>query len=39
MFQRGDAAAERRGHHVEVEAKLPKPPWQEMVEESILGAG
>jgi len=25
----GDAAAERRGHHVEVEAKLPKPPWQE----------
>ncbi|CAJ1414408.1 unnamed protein product [Effrenium voratum] len=25
----GEAAAERRGHHVEVEAKLPRPPWQD----------
>lgn len=25
----GEATAERRGHHVEVEAKLPRPPWQE----------
>jgi len=25
----GEAAAERRGHCVEIEAKLPRPPWQE----------
>eukprot|EP00439_Symbiodinium_sp_Y106_P067573 s364_g11.t1 len=24
----GDAVAERRGHHVEVEGVLPRPPWQ-----------
>ena len=33
----GDAAAERRGHHVEVEAKLPKPPWQETCETAGWG--
>lgn len=25
----GDAVAERRGHHVEVEGVLPRPPWQD----------
>ncbi|CAE7850009.1 ABCC2, partial [Symbiodinium necroappetens] len=35
----GDAVAERRGHHVEVEGVLPRPPWQTPSISEVLRLG